>query len=765
MGRIILENIFKISNLIAVSLLVLSVSTKANVLEEVVVTAQKREQSLQDVGIAVTAFTGDQIEKLGFDNSADIVAMAPNVSTGGSFAGQLQQFSIRGVTQNDFTDHTESPTALYVDDAYVASGQGQLFALYDVERVEILKGPQGTLFGRNATGGTVNIVTRKPEQEFSGFGKIKYGSENHVRFEGAVGGGISENLSARVSVLYNRFDEIYNNLAPGQDDVWNDDTLAGRAQLLWNINEDADLLLSVHGGRSEFSTSPYQSTQTAAVFDAQGRQINSVDISATETRSAIGPGGFNASPASDPNAGLLAGFNRPAPGGDFTGFRDPDAEGDDVFHDFADDDLNSVDSYGVTAKLSWDLEDSAVTTILDYKTLERDMPLDCDAGPTVINCFTVAEIQNMSAEFRWNGERDNFRWVTGLYYLHIDARVDANGLAVPTVSLTDQNDLLTDSYSIFGQVEYDFNPQWTLTAGVRATLEEKDYFYRSDVRASNAAATIFDGPILVPARNFMDESSDTLWTAKLQLDWKPNDDLLLYAGFNRGIKAGSFNAPFAGGAIVTNDQIPYKEEVLHAYEIGFKSTLFDGKARLNGSAFYYDYRDYQSFVFFGLTSRVSNNDAEYIGAELELIAAPTDNITLMLSGSYIDAEVKDVDLFTIPTDVKPAFTPEFQFSGLLRYEWPVLGGIMYLQGDFNYKDDFFYQLINFDSVKSDGGIIGNARIGYSTDDEKWNAVLAIENLADERYTTFGFDFSTFCGCNETAYNRPRWVSFTLSRNF
>ena len=191
------------------------------VLDEVVVTAQKRDQNVQDVGIAITAFTGDQLRALGVEESFDVASFSPGVHISGNLAGQNTQFTIRGVTQNDFNDIVEAPNAAYLDEGYFAVAQAQTFAVFDIDRVEILKGPQGTLFGRNATGGLVQYVSRKPNfEEAEGFVDLTYGlfdsnaDANQVRLEAAVGGPIGDTVAGRVALMYNQHDGYLNNVYP-----------------------------------------------------------------------------------------------------------------------------------------------------------------------------------------------------------------------------------------------------------------------------------------------------------------------------------------------------------------------------------------------------------------------------------------------------------------------------------------------------------------------------------------------------------------------
>ncbi len=255
----------------------LSATAVAEILEEIVVTAQKREQDMQDVGIAISAFTGDQLRAMGVIQSFDTAAFVPGVHISGNLAGQNTQFTIRGVTQNDFNDIVEAPNAVYLDEGYLAIAQGQTFAVMDIERVEILKGPQGTLFGRNATGGLVHYISRKPNfEKVEGYADVTYGlydsnsDATQVRLEAAVGGPFGDRVAGRVAILYNQQDGYLNNLYPldvfdglgapqgtpgpgAGADMGDDETIALRGTLDFQINDNVLLRVSANYAKSDAS--------------------------------------------------------------------------------------------------------------------------------------------------------------------------------------------------------------------------------------------------------------------------------------------------------------------------------------------------------------------------------------------------------------------------------------------------------------------------------------------------------------------------------
>ena len=813
----------------------ITVHVNAAVLEEIKVTAQKREQNLQDVGIAVNAFSGEQMRALGFSDSTEIVAMTPGVHLGGNLAGQNLQYTIRGVAQNDFSDHTESPVATYVDGAYIAMAQGQKFAMFDVERVEVLKGPQGTLFGRNATGGLVHFVSNKPTRENEAFVELEYGDFNKTRVEAAISGALSSAVSARLSGTWSDHDGWLDNdyvsggpgtipgnespelaLAGSGDDLGGQEDAALRGQLLIDLSENLNLWLSVNWADSEASSSPYQSEPTVGLFDQYFRQVGAIDAHPDLTHQYLFANGEG--------AGISPSGPRPVPGGDFTGWIDPDGPGvDHSSSDFAFNDLNTMKTYGLSGKLEWELDGMTLVALSDYKNFDKFMGMDVGGAPmNQLSVWFDAEVWQFTQEIRLQGETDRMRWVTGIYGMHVEydnaigfKALNGAGLLLPptappfSVDLPAKVGQETDSYSIFGQADYDLTATLTLTAGLRLIQEEKDYDYSLDVHINPTARGFAEGPRLgtitqatnfgagfefFPAQtSFSGDSSDTLWTGKIQLDWRPADNLLLYAGINRGVKAGGFNAPidfgdtqnlttdrtnpFAPRLVNPDFEYEYDEEVLTSFEIGFKSTLFDGTTRFNGSAFYYDYKDYQSFLFSGVSGIVVNNDADVFGAELEMVSSPVEGLDVMFGLAVFDAEVDDVatapavydisgSLISAPIfdDVEPSYAPPFQASGLLRYGWPVFGGELAVQVDFSYSDSSFLNLRNYDSHKLDSYILTNARLSYATEDESWEIATFVNNLTDEENEVMGFDISLFCGCSELSVGTPRWWGMQVRYN-
>ena len=248
-------------------------------------------------------------------------------------------------------------------------------------------------------------------------------------------------------------------------------------------------------------------------------------------------------------------------------------------------------------------------------------------------------------------------------------------------------------------------------------------------------------------------------SAKIQLDWTPNEDWLLYAGFTRGHKAGNFSQPFFIPADLS--ELPHDEEVLHSFDIGAKGVMLDGILRLNASIFYYDYKDYQAFFFENLAQKVSNFDANVLGAEIELVFNPVDALDLSFGVSLLDTEVEDVGTPIGVLDRELPFAPDVSFNGLARYTWPVFGGNLSAQVDFNYVDDFCFGVICHPLEEEDSYIVANTRLSYTTDDKRWRLAAFVKNVGDEEYRKAAVE-SSFAGFSSVVFSDPRWYGGSIA---
>ena len=745
-----------------------------SVLDAITVTAQKREQNIQDVGIAVTAFSGPQLKALGLEDSTDLINFTPNVSLAGDIGGQRAIFNIRGVVQNDFADSAEAPVAVYVDGSYLASTQAQTFGLFDVARVEVLKGPQGTLFGRNATGGLVNTITAKPTDEFEAYFESTFARFSQIRVEGAVSGPILPGVRGRLSVLSNTQDEVLRNVSTGfdatgipgspngGDDVDNDDTQAIRGQLDFDVGSNGSFLLAGNFADSVTSSSPYQVVNTTEIQDADGNILDVIFA------------------ADDPlgcvtlldDGTCLNGAVRPVQGGDFFGNPgDPDGNGRLVNRDFAFDDQNRIRSWGVSGTFEYDLGFADFISITDYKNFDRVIAIDSDQTPTPAAIFqSDGNIDQFSQELRLSGNTERLDWVTGFYYLSINtdhvqglagnanspASVGLTGIEGNTIS-----ELETDSFSIFAQGDYQLTDTLTITAGIRGIQENKSLVGAVDLSPNLDDRVIELDNVFVQLETFDGDNDDTLWSGKLQLEYSPNDDSLYYIGVNRGVKAGGFNTPLFGGFS------PYDREVLLSYEAGAKLSFFDGRARVNGSVFYYDYDDYQSFSFVNNVSSVTNEQARYVGGEVEFFFNPAPGWDIVWNASYIDAEVQDLEISDGTfADVPPPFTPEFQTSGFVRYAYD-LGdhGELAFQAGGSYQTETFHNARAFTAQSLGERFEADVRISWSDPSGDWSVVGFVDNVTDSRDAIIGFDVTGFFGTTQTAFLKPRTYGVTVSRNF
>ncbi len=710
------------------SRMLLAQEQESNRLEEVIVTAQKRAQRAQDVALTMQAYSANQLQDLGVVAAPDLVKFTPGLNAAGANAGQTLLFGIRGVVQQDFSGHAESPVAVYVDDGYIATNTVVGVKLFDIDRVEVLKGPQGTLFGRNATGGIVNIFSKLPTDTPEGYGELTYGSYDDVKAEGAFGAPISETVKLRVAGAYHENGAYVRNINAVGEDLGASDDVSVRSHLAVDPHEALKILLTGYYSRSNWSWGPYFSLSTRTVQNPGGQIVNSIVV------------------------------DQPT----LLGTEPSDARGLTIDADNARDSGGRAHLKGGTVKISWDFG-PLLTSITDLKRSADGTFVDNDASPVPFIDSNNNNFSNsFTQELRLYGAQQAARWYTGLYYLRVRSGMDPNRnwIFPAGVMVEDWLKLQTDSYSAFGQLEYDVGPRATLIGGLRVTQEDKVYDYRSEAFTLTG---LDSGPARTP---FHGDSQDTMVSAKLQFEFRPMTDVLLYAGWNRGAKAGSFNAPFAGGTAYPDSAIPYDPETLDAFEIGAKSTFLDGLVQLNGALFYYDYQDYQAFRLIGLSTQISNNRAEVYGGEVDLVARPVRALTLRATASYTHDRVYDVFLGNpeLVTRVAP-YTSDWKWTALAKYDFAVADGTLSVQGDLQNTGPFWFSLSNYDATRVKGYTLANARLSWISGNGAWEASVFGKNLTDKRYGTVGFDLSALCGCSQIGYGQPRWYGASLRRNF
>jgi len=716
-------------------------------IEEITITATRREVGLQDVGVSVTAFSGASLREMNVTTTDDLTIVTPGLSFiqagGAPLAGLI---AIRGVAQNDFAAHLESANVLYIDDVYRPSNGSSLRTMFDVERVEVLKGPQGTLFGRNATGGLIHIITKEPTQDLEGYASLTVGEYEKITGEAAINLPMSDKAALRVAAYANHNDGwIKNAIGPDQ---MADDTLALRGKLL---------VTPAEGWRIKFQV------EWAKNFD-------------------------NPAGASFPTGGFVGpdtlGQFKPPPAPTDTGY--VDADGSVFTGEFDFPGVFEREEFMIFADISYSWDNLTFTSITSYSDLDILYEEDNDLTPFDIAIFRQNTTQeNFTQEFRVNGDYDRFRVTGGFYYLHIDGdyfqNYQINNLGnfnqilapIPVlilpVGLNQFGDytLKTKSWSLFAQAEYDVDEKVTVTAGLRYTRDKKDYAYINvceNLLPVPACPPAFPPDILAGAGLVTDEHSEGGVSARLQFDYRVSEDWLLFAAYNRGYKAFNYNAGFAGAAPV--DGVRFDGEKLNAFEIGSKSDFWDGRARFNISGYYYDYQDYQAFDQRGTSFILSNTDATIYGADAEFTVSPGGGINALIGVAYIHTDVKDIPIGGQLFDVEAPQAPEFSINFAVSKDFQVGGGNVRIGFDGNYEGSYFSQLNNAPVTKAGDNWLVNARISYAPNDGNWEIAAFGRNLFNEERLLYAFDI-TFPGNGlvEQVYGKPQWFGGEFRINF
>ena len=641
------------------------------VLEEIIVTAQKREQSLQDAPLAVTAFGAKDVEQRGIYNVQDIGLFVPNVQVAPNPGGATSAtFAIRGSTTINPALTWEATVGMYLDGVFIGKNLGGIFDVAELERVEVLRGPQGTLYGKNTIAGAINLITRRPGEDFDAYVEVgagNFGSQMlRARVDTGASGTVGDGLgSVRASIAYSsrERDGFYNNVA--LDPTFGNNPFLGEVSSTEFASLDTDALrLDVIADVTDTFSIRYNYNESSADNLPNMGQVTNVDANVYEFF----------------GVGFLAPLQT-------LYLNDGNGRADEISNDFAIEEVSETKGHSLT--MTWDLGSAQLTSITARRDLDWRDQLDIDGtNMDLFHSARYASYEQFSQELQLSGSTEDMNYVAGLYYFTEEGDV-FNPISFFGLfgSPTDNNDYGLDnrSFAAYGQADWVLPsmPELTFTAGLRYTSEEKDQ-YIIHPNASTGGVGAFD------------VSADDSWsnvTGTLIASYAFTEDSTGYAKISQGWKAGGFNgeAPTAEAFFDSFDP----EEVI-AYELGYKARMADGRVEINAAAFWNDISDMQFSVFLegsgGAASTVDNAGAATIkGLELELAAQITDALKLSANLGTLDAEYDE--FIELGADVKDSkdfpYAPETTASVAL--DWAVGSGPwgrIDTHVDWNYKDDY-----------------------------------------------------------------------------
>jgi iron complex outermembrane receptor protein len=741
-----------------------------NGLENIIVTANKRAENVQTVPTAVTAISAEQLKEMGVTNALDIAQFTPGVQVMAVNSGTTNFFSIRGATEDDFAEHEESPVAVYIDGVYMSTASGTSALLFDTERVEVLRGPQGTLFGRNATAGAVQYISKGPTDTPDGYFETSYGNYNQNHTEGAFSDAIAPNLSFRLSLANDYMDPWQHNaFYDGRYDSGNNNNHAGRFQLLYKPTEDFDATLNLHGSNLNVRAGLYKYGNVTTDPNNHGLTVFA--------------GSNNGDSLPDP---LGYCQNCSYPGSNYY-----TSAAEVLGH-------NRTDMVGATATLHYRFDGLTLTSISDVTHYTKNYSEDSESSPYPSQQFwTGVNTQQYSEEIHLENDSDErLRWVAGLYYLQMDGRFEqgsgsASGTDIPNAGPNGfgEEDLYTDftytpascpsqftcqgtderyrintrSWSEFAQAEYDITKDLTFTAGGRWATDTRTLSY--DVWGSNspyAWGPYVAGPPLLsisPSGQYClggpctDGNGNSLalngnpkllksdWSGKVALNYKVTDDIMPYISWSRGIKAGGFST-VSSPQLIAAGAYKYGEEKVYDTEAGIKSEFFDHRLRVNADIFYYDYVGYQAFntveTAYGQQSFISNNNAKMRGGELEVSARPIPGLTIHQGLAILDADLDDIEApdGTV-RDVHPVQAPRANYTGQIDYTWTLPGsiGAVIFGADYSWRSTYFYDVQNDPAARQGAFWLLNLHAEYTTEDGQWSIKGYGSNVTGTQYLT------------------------------
>ncbi|MFN3536136.1 MAG: TonB-dependent receptor [Brevundimonas sp.] len=720
---------------------------QATSVEEIIITARRTAESLQTTPLAVTAFSAETLERAGAQQVTDLQGAVPNLNiVQGRGSSNATNIYIRGVGQPDALQTFDPAVGVYVDDVYYSRIRGTQFDLLDLERVEVLRGPQGTLYGKNTIGGALKLITRRPGQDFQGRASVAYGSYDMIDVQGAVSGPITDTLAFGLSALHSERGGYVTDPVTGAE--YNDkNTFAARATLAWDPAHNIQVDLTADYSRDDAGMTVGQATNSLIDFSGVVRYPVAV----------------------------------PTPDYNFETRTTPGLPNE-----------TRLETWGTSLRVAWELNDAlTLRSITSYRELNTDDYIDFDATELEIaDALVAVDQRQVSQELQLTYESGPITAVGGLYYLREDVSShqesyndDLLGVAFLNSGFlrTIDDTLETTSRAIYGNVSFAVTDALRLSAGVRYTEEEKDYW-----RTTSAFYS------LLPAFNTtyvfapdLGEYDDT--SLMLSADYRISPDAMVYARYAQGFKSGGFN----GRANSATESTEYQPETAETFEVGAKTTYWDRRLQLNLAAFLTKYEDFQARVsgldtdpVTGLPAPVLSvlnaGELDILGFELEGVLAPMAGLTLDTQVGFLNADYKVfedarfTDFGGSRSFQDPAFSPRWtlRFGG--QYEHLMANGSsLTFGGSARYRSRMALAVDNT-FVNTDVEIPGmyqeeywlyDARAVWADSSNRYTVGLYGQNLSDEVYRTDAQEFSSIGNIRTAYYGAPRTWMLKLTARY
>ena len=703
---------------------------------EIVVTARRRAESLQDVPIAISAYDSTALSNLQADQLSGIQYATPNLYLDQGDAGNAVIY-IRGVGQNDSLAFADPGVGVYVDDVFIARSQAAFLDVFDVERIEVLRGPQGTLYGRNTIGGAIKFVSTRPTKDYSAYFEGGIGNYDSVLAKGRISGPLSDTVRGKIAYSWQRRTGYADNSTTRADDG-DVRTISGRASLLFEPSPDFEILLSgdVKFDRPDTSRSPVRAT---------------------------------------PITGFTGGRLVTLPAGTDPYRVDTNANG-----------LNDQTGWGTSLTARWNASEAlTIESITAYRRFDFDLNLDTDGSPlAILDIYLDQRQRQFSQELRATyAVPDRVAVTAGLYYFH-DRDVTVSGyddgaatlfgfpvtaFGFPTSSLADTRQT-TDSYAAFADATVELTPELSLGAGLRYTHEKRsssrafEFFFDPRVSVIGNPPPFLQGAGIA-GRPISGSADFDAFTPRASISYQPDRDLLLYASASRGFKSGGFD----GRANSDFGFRPFRPEYVWAYEGGIKKSWAGGRVTTNLAVFYNDYTDQQVTSFgadpvTGVFASLFTNAAaaRSFGLEFELAARLADGLDLTGSVGLLDAKYRRFEQLVggVATDVsdrRVVNAPDFNASLGLTYTRPLgggdLSGVFHVDGA--YRSTVATEITDSPLLRQPGYEKINAFIGIVGPEKRWELRAGVENLTDRAVRVQGFNLSEFPGVQLGFFAAPR----------